>query len=202
MKKIISVLAGILLVCALVFPVLADGVPVIFTADSKAEPGSTLTVDKYAMLDHEENSSESYNALLEGTVLYRWFKDGKQVKEGKKELSYKVTQEDVGSQIYVQVLFFGDLDLTVDWGSVKSEVFTVTDPNAAPTEAPTQAPTEAPTQAPAETTAPVTSAPATPADPQPQPEAGTPWWAVLLIAIVSAGLGIGVAVALVNKKSK
>lgn len=281
MRKLVSILTGILLVILLAVPAMGDGVPVIFTADSKAEPGCKLTVDEGAMLDHDQNSAESYNALLERTVLFRWFKDGKQVKEGKKELSYKVTEQDVGSEIYVQVLFFGDLNLTVDWGSVKSQVFTVTDPNAVPAPSITtktlpeatvgkayqaklectdgdalfseimgsqltefgltltqhgeiegtptksgnchinvkavgeggedgvsydltvaEAPTEAPTETPTETTAPVAPAPTAPAEEKPAPVQGAPWWAVMLIAIASAGLGVGVAALLVNKKSR
>ena len=275
MKRTICVLIGVVLILSFVFPVMGAGLTVVFTSDSKAEPGSNLTVDKGAMLDHASNSSETYNAMLDGTVVYRWYKDGKPVQEGKKKHSYKVTEADLGSIIYVEILYYGDLDLTVEYGSVKSEVFTVTDPNAAPAPSITTktlpeavvgkayavklectdgdavfsevmgsqlyefgltltqhgkiegTPTKAgnchinvsvtgeggedtmsydltvaevppETTAPIETTAPVTSTDDPPADHKLE----LTWWSVLLIVIASVGLGVGVAVMLVNKKSK
>lgn len=275
MRKTICVLIGVVLLLSLVFPVMGAGLTVVFTSDSKAEPGSSLTVDKGAMLDHANNSSETYNAMLDGSVVYRWYKDGKPVQEGKKKHSYKVTKADLGSTVYVEILYYGDLDLTVEYGSVKSEVFTVTDPNAAPAPSITTkslpeatvgkpytvklectdgdarfsefmgsqlfefgltltqhgeiegTPTKSGnchinvsvtgeggedsvsydlsvTEAPKETIAPTeTTAPVTPTDDPPADhKLELSWWGILLIVIASVGLGVGMTVMLVNKKSK
>ena len=99
-----------LLILTLTIPVFAAGLTVPFTVDSLEEVGGTLTVDKNAMLDSNSITSEMYNALLEGNVIYSWYKNGVLIQEGTGGAanSYKVTLSDQGSTIYVKVSFYED----------------------------------------------------------------------------------------------
>lgn len=73
MKKWICSGLCLLLLCAVVIPVCAAELPVVFTADSQPAPGFSMTVDKNAMMNMD---SISYNDMLEGNVIYNWYKNG------------------------------------------------------------------------------------------------------------------------------
>lgn len=111
MKKIISALLVLALLCLTAMPVLADGLTVTFTDDSLPEVGGTLTVDKYAMLDSGSITAEIYQALLEGYVIYSWYKNDVLNMEGtagSDAHSYALTLSDMGCTIYVKLTFFED----------------------------------------------------------------------------------------------
>ena len=110
MKKTLSLFVCILLIVGLAIPAFAAGLTVPFTADSLEEVGGTLTVDKYAMLDSGSITSEMYNALLEGNVIYSWYRNGVLIQEGTgaNANSYEITQADQGSTIYVKISFYED----------------------------------------------------------------------------------------------
>ena len=110
MKKMPSLFVCMLLILGLAIPAFAAGMAVPFTVDSLEEVGGTLTVDKNAMLNSGSITSEMYNALLEGNVIYSWYKNGVLTQEGtgRNANSYKVTPSDQGSTIYVKVSFYED----------------------------------------------------------------------------------------------
>lgn len=110
MKKMLFLFVCILLILSLAIPAFATELTVPFTAESRPEVGGTLTVDKNAMLDSGSITSEMYNALLEGNVIYSWYKNGMLTQEGMgaDAHSYKVTLSDQGSTIYVTVSFYED----------------------------------------------------------------------------------------------
>lgn len=110
-KRIFSLLLCFMLLVSLVaIPAFAAGLTVPFTSDSLPEVGGTLTVDKYAMLNSGSITSELYNALLEGNVIYSWYKNGVLTQEGTGAgaNSYEVTLSDQGCSIYVKVSFYED----------------------------------------------------------------------------------------------
>jgi len=110
MKKLLCVAIGLILLLSLVVPAFADGPKVTFTAGSVPEVGGKLTVDKKALMNNGSITADMYNALLEGNVIYSWYKNGVLVQEGTgaDALTYKVTQEDQGCTIYVKVSFYED----------------------------------------------------------------------------------------------
>lgn len=132
MRKILSVLICLMLLCSLAVSASAEGLAVTFTDDSLPEIGGKLTVDKYAMLDSGNITAEMYNALLEGYVLYSWYKDGKLTQEGigADAISYKVTDSDAGCTLYVAVSFYGDSSFqeSIKCGEAVSGKLTVTGP--------------------------------------------------------------------------
>ena len=202
MRKKLSVLVCLLLLCSLALPVLAAGVPVTFTKDSVPQVGKRLTVDKNAMLENGNITAEMYNALLEGYVIYSWYKDDKVALEGSSAKSYKMTAEDQGSTIYVTVSFFEDNSFqeAKKCGEAVSDKLKVTaaksdkkEETVPATTAPTTPETTAATvpAATADTspeTRPQVQTPDTPDDP-----AGIPWWGYLLIALGGITTGIGIA---------
>lgn len=110
MRKIFTAAICLLLLFTLVMPASAGGVAVTFTADSLPEVGGTLTVDKNALMDNGSITADMYNALLEGNVIYSWYKNGKLTQEGsgKDALRYKLTLSDQGCTFYVKVSFYED----------------------------------------------------------------------------------------------
>lgn len=132
MKKVFGILLAFLLICALAVPALAADLEVIFTADSKAEPGCRLTVDKGAMLNLGSHTAETYNAMLEGNVVYRWYKNGKLNTEGIGANSYQLTQADAGCSIYVVLSFYEDAGCTQLAGTATSREFKVAGGTAVP----------------------------------------------------------------------
>lgn len=228
MKKILCIPILVVLLCAMIIPVQAEGVPVIFTDDSNAQLGGHLTVDKFAMLDSGQIMSEQYNPLFEGNVIYVWYKNDQICLEGEDCDTLELDSSFEGCTVYVKVLYYEDMDLTMQCSESVSGLLmitadpldpnTVTQPQTQPVQD-TQPPTEAATEAP-ETTAPSTSVPvvvmppeetipiATPTEapeltsPSPEPQApqDSGWWIYVLVALVSLGLGAGVAVLLVKRK--
>ena len=110
MKKFISVAICLLFFFSLALPASATGVAVTFTADSLPEVGGTLTVDKNALLDNGSITSDMYNALLEGNVIYSWYKNGTLTQEGigADAHTYPLTLSDQGCTFYVKVSFYED----------------------------------------------------------------------------------------------
>ncbi len=109
MKKFVLILICLLLL-SLAIPAFAAGVTVTFTADSLPEVGGTLTVDKYALMNNGSITADKYNALLEGNVIYSWYKNGTLTQEGigADALSYQLTLSDQGCTFYVKVSFYED----------------------------------------------------------------------------------------------
>ena len=110
MKKALSILICLLLVVSLAIPALATTVKVTFTSNSLAEVGGTLSVDKNALMDNGNITSDMYNALLEGNLMYSWYKNGMLTQEGigTDALSYALSASDLGCTIYVEVSFYED----------------------------------------------------------------------------------------------
>lgn len=109
MKKFVLILICLLLL-SLAIPAFAAGVTVTFTADSLPEVGGTLTVDKNALMNNDSITADMYNALLEGNVIYSWYKNGTLTQEGTgaDALSYQLTLSDQGCTFYVKVSFYED----------------------------------------------------------------------------------------------
>lgn len=110
MKRILSVSICLLLLFSLAIPTFAVGLTITFTADSLTEVGGTLIVDKNALMDNGSITAEMYNALLEGNVIYSWYKNGIVTKEGTgaDALSYQLTVSDQGCTFYVKISFYED----------------------------------------------------------------------------------------------
>ena len=75
MKKILTASICLLLLFCLTTPAFAADLTVPFTSDSLPEVGGTLTVDKEALMNNGSITSEMYNALLEGNVIYSWYRN-------------------------------------------------------------------------------------------------------------------------------
>ena len=110
MRRFVSILICLLLLLGLAIPAFAAGVTVTFTDDSLPEVGGTLTVDKNALMNNGSITSEMYNALLEGNVIYSWYKNGTLTQEGTgaDTLSYQLSLSDQGCTFYVKVSFYED----------------------------------------------------------------------------------------------
>ena len=111
MKKWLCVCMCMLLLCSLALPVQAAGMRVTFTSDSLPEVGGKLTVDKGALLSNSSITAEEYNALLEGNVIYSWYKNDMLTLEGTAGAdaqTYELTLSDQGCTLYVKVSFFED----------------------------------------------------------------------------------------------
>lgn len=132
MRKFVSILICLLLLLGLAMPTFAAGVTVTFTDDSLPEVGGTLTVDKNALMNNGSITSEMYNALLEGNVIYSWYKNGALTQEGTgaDALSYKLTLSDQGCTFYVKVSFYEDdsFQESKKCGEAVSSEITVTGP--------------------------------------------------------------------------
>jgi len=127
MKKIVSVLLALMLVSALALPVFAAELSVVFTADSQPVPGRAMTVDKNAMLALGSNTADTYNAMLEGNVIYNWYKNGllHNSGTGSGSHSYQIQQEDVGSKMKLVIEYYEDNTFRTKVGTAVSEEFTV-----------------------------------------------------------------------------
>lgn len=132
MRKFAATLICLLLLLGLAIPAFAAGVTVPFTEDSLPEVGGTLTVDKNALMNNGSITSEMYNALLEGNVIYSWYKNGALTQEGTgaDALSYKLTLSDQGCTFYVKVSFYEDdsFQESKKCGEAVSSEITVTGP--------------------------------------------------------------------------
>lgn len=110
MKKILFSLICLLLLFSLTIPAFAAEPIVTFTSDSVLEVGGTLTVDKNALMNNGSIISDMYNAMLEGNVIYSWYKNGVLTQEGtgSGSHSYKITLSDQGCTFYVKISFYED----------------------------------------------------------------------------------------------
>ena len=132
MKKILSAAFCLLLVFSLAMTASATELTATFTPDSLPEVGGTLTVDKNALMDNGSITADLYNALLEGNVVYSWYKNGTLVQEGIGEdgRSYPLTLSDQGCTFYVKISFYEDdsFQESKKCGEVLSYEITVTSP--------------------------------------------------------------------------
>ena len=132
MRKFVSILICLLLLLGLAMSTFAAGVTVTFTDDSLPEVGGTLTVDKNALMNNDSITADMYNALLEGNVIYSWYKNGALTQEGTgaDALSYKLTLSDQGCTFYVKVSFYEDdsFQESKKCGEAVSSEITVTGP--------------------------------------------------------------------------
>ena len=93
-----------------------SSIPVLFTADSSPVPGKSMTVDIEKMTNYD---ARVWNAFLERTVGYQWYKDGAKIK-GATGKTLAITEKYVGSEIHVVV--------TCDDLVLQGEAFPVTQP--------------------------------------------------------------------------
>ena len=211
MKKMLSSFVCILLILGLTIPAFATGLTVPFTVDSLEEVGGTLTVDKHAMLDSGSITSEMYNALLEGNVIYSWYKNGMLTQEGTgvDANSYKVPPSDQGSTIYVQVSFYEDSSFqeSKKCGEAVSKEVTVKVKNEPSQTTPATDPTTTQQTKPESTRSEPSET--TPAETQPQTQISTipkedafPWWGYGVIILGGMAAGIGIAFILIKQKKK
>lgn len=206
MRKFVSILICLLLLLGLAIPTFAAGVSVTFTDDSLPEVGGTLTVDKNALMNNGSITSEMYNALLEGNVIYSWYKNGALTQEGTgaDALSYQLTLADQGCTFYVKVSFYEDdsfqeskkcaeavsTDLKVNPAPAGTEP----DPTPPTSEPPASAPTDA-----TDSTQDTTDV-AQPGDQDNSQD--FPWWGYLVIAVGGIAVGIGIVFVFVKLKKK
>ena len=132
MRRFVSILICLLLLLGLAIPAFAAGVTVTFTDDSLPEVGGTLTVDKNALMNNDSITADMYNALLEGNVIYSWYKNGALTQEGTgaDALSYQLSLSDQGCTFYVKVSFYEDdsFQESKKCGEAVSSEITVTSP--------------------------------------------------------------------------
>ena len=132
MRKFAATLICLLLLLGLAIPAFAAGVTVTFTDDSLPEVGGTLTVDKNALMNNDSITADMYNALLEGNVIYSWYKNGALTQEGigADALSYQLSLSDQGCTFYVKVSFYEDSSFqeSKKCGEAVSSEITVTGP--------------------------------------------------------------------------
>ena len=127
MKKTISVLLSVLLLCALVVPAAAADVAVAFTADSAFTAGSIVTVDEMKTRQNimDVGNSDEYNAALEGNMQYYWFRNDSYYLDGP---TLTLTEEDRGCQFFCRVYLFSDADRINQCGVFDSGTFSVPNP--------------------------------------------------------------------------
>ncbi len=74
-------------------------ISIVYTADSVADVGHTLTVDIMAMMDAD---ARIWNAVFEGTVQYQWYKDGTAIADAT-TTSLELDESYEGSLVHVVV---------------------------------------------------------------------------------------------------
>lgn len=121
MRRIFCILIALMLLLSLAVPALAVSDKIRFTSGSKAEVGGYLEIDVDAMFLNA-NSSEVYNALLEGDYEIYWYRNGS-FYSTQKRVSF--TDKDAGATYSVEMRFYGDKACTVLWATVESEEFTI-----------------------------------------------------------------------------
>ena len=124
MKRVFSLILGLLLAAAWAVPVSAAGPEIIFADESFYHPGFTMEVDQGATLMscYNNSTSDIYNAYLEGDVQYYWMRNGEYFAEGP---SYYITNNDRGCEFYCMAALYADADHTQQIGTIYSEKFTV-----------------------------------------------------------------------------
>ena len=121
MHKKVSVLLSFILICMLMIPMgalAASDHSVKYTADSKAQPGCSMTVDLEAMSGYD---ARVYNAFLEGTATYVWKKNGTVIPDAVTGIRF-FSDSDIGQTYQVIV--------TCDDMVIEGEPFTVEAPPA------------------------------------------------------------------------
>ena len=86
---------------------------ILYTSDSKARVGSTLTLDMDAAVSRSVPLQEAY---LNGDVSYRWYQDGKSIPEAGTD-SLEIDTSMAGAELFCAVLIAGN--------SIRSETLTV-----------------------------------------------------------------------------
>ena len=206
MRKFVSILICLLLLLGLAIPTFAAGVSVTFTDDSLPEVGGTLTVDTNALMNNGSITSEMYNALLEGNVIYSWYKNGTLTQEGTgaDALSYQLSLSDQGCTFYVKVSFYEDDSFQE---SKKCAEAVSTDLKVNPAPAGTEPDPTPPTNEPPASDP--TDATDSTQDTTDVTQAGNgdnrqefPWWGCVVIAVGGIAVGIGIAFVFVKLKKK
>jgi hypothetical protein len=126
MKRMICLLICLMFVAALATPARAEEMKVHFTADSRFEAGSFVTVDVPKTLQSVMNDpgcmAEEYNACLEKNIHFVWYRDGELFAEGE---SFYFTSAHGGSIFFCRMLMYSDADLNEVCGYVDSVSFTI-----------------------------------------------------------------------------
>ncbi len=120
MRKLACIALALVLLSALAMPVMAAD-EIRFTSGSKAEVGGYLELDMGAMMLNA-NSSEVYNAILEGNYEIYWYRDGAFYSTQKK---VSFTDADAGATFSVEIRFYGDVACTVLWKTLESKEYTI-----------------------------------------------------------------------------
>ncbi len=126
MKRMICLLICLMFVAVLATPAAAEEMKVHFTADSRFEAGSFVTVDvpktlQSVMMDPGCTADE-YNACLEKNIHFVWYRDGELFAEGE---SFYFTSAHGGSTFFCRLLMYTDGDLNEVCGHLDSVSFTI-----------------------------------------------------------------------------
>lgn len=134
MKRLFSLLICLMFVFLLAIPARAEEMKVHFTADSRFEAGSYVTVDEQKTLQSVMMDpgcmAEEYNACLEGNVDFCWFRDGEPFAEGG---SFYFTSAHAGSTFFCRMIMYNDADLTDACSYIDSVSFTIPNTSNPPT---------------------------------------------------------------------
>ena len=135
MKRLVYLLICLMFVATLATPAGAEEMKIHFTADSRFEAGSYVTVDvqktlQSVMMD-PSCMAEAYNACLERNIHFVWFRDGAIFAEGE---SFYFTSAHAGSTFFCRMVMYSDADLTEECGYLDSASFTI--PNNNPPQLP------------------------------------------------------------------
>ena len=124
MKRIISLFLCLVFVMALIIPVSAAAPQIIFTEESRFEPGCTVEVHTGETLlsCYNNGTSDIYNAYLEGDVQYYWMRNDSYYADGP---SITIREEDRGCSFYCMAALYSDADHTQQIGTIYSESFFV-----------------------------------------------------------------------------
>ena len=124
MKRIISLFLCLVFVMALIIPVSAAAPQIIFTEESRFEPGCTVEVHTGETLlsCYNNGTSDIYNAYLEGDVQYYWMRNDSYYADGP---SITIREEDRGCSFYCMAALYGDADHTQQVGTIYSDSFFV-----------------------------------------------------------------------------
>ena len=125
MRKILTFILTLVMICSLAVPVMAANEPVVYTSDSSFVAGGTVKVNEQKtqqnIMDLGKNAAE-YNAALEGNMQYYWFRNDSYYKDGP---SITLTENDKDCQFYCKVYLFSDADRTQQCGTYDGAKFTV-----------------------------------------------------------------------------
>ena len=120
MKKRIALILCLVLAVTMAVPVLAAGSKVYLTGSYCV--GGTVSVDDAAILLDPSVTSEVYNAVLEGAVVYTWYRNNVYCASGK---SYTFTAADAGCDFYCAAICYSNLDLNEPVATICSDTITV-----------------------------------------------------------------------------